>query len=851
MSKENSLNNSSLSSNIEESEDSVNSLLDSNKDNDNIINNNQLNNLSINNRHNYFRKKIQKRNVIQSNESFFVSYANLSREQFFMKGLDLFKNPKRDFNENQIVIEFLMQLNPFAQGIKEVKRENYRDIFSSLSFTLKYKYFEKDKIIYRFNNEIDNFYLVLKGRVDILVPNEEYLYLTENEYFIYLLKLRKYNEKELLIKTLNRNNGQYPMNEKTFDIWIKRAYLTIQHNNMKMNSKEELYGKRNSFMKKESIKRLNSKKSNSPIQTNKKIYQSKLSLKNNLKNIIPFESKEEIELVLEIQKEVIDAFQFINNEKEIKKISSEKYINRIKPIIKENKNELSEKFLVERKLVLIYNYFLAESLGQGEKFGEELTEKNIYNENKRVETIITSKDTDLAYFDIIQYNDILRDISEKARKDKMNFILGLSLFRNNDSFSNLKNFTNYFKQKIFKYKDILYTENNSYENKHFIYFIQSGEFETKAIKSLLEIDEILNCTSYKNKLTHFEGLESLKEYYIPRDLKLETFGENDMIGLSDCVYNNKYIFTVSCKTNHSIAYEINVNVFKMLLNISPIIKERLIQMQKIKNNVISSLLYNQRESVIEKIISKYKDKAKSNYNKRLKFSAKNFIKRITRPLSEKREINKGKVNKEYHNFSQNYFNNKITFGEKINEINVLYYRISNSKKKEKFDLDLIMRNETTTNSSKMHQSNLFNTFNNGFSSRTNIKNIKKRNINKRNIYENVFKKKILNDKTIELKNMTKNFSEIKFNNKYLNTIHNSNNNLNKNNLFINPLVYDDFNRNYNTIRYFKPTKNNFREKLYTLEISSAIKKRNNRLVTSIQSTNSNIKKKRKIILETK
>ena len=61
------------------------------------------------------------------------------------------------------------------------------------------------------------------------------------------------------------------------------------------------------------------------------------------------------------------------------------------------------------------------------------------------------------------------------------------------------------------------------------------------------------------------------------------------------------------------------------------------------------------QSVIEKIISKYKDKAKSNYNKRLKFSAKNFIKRITRPLSEKREINKGKVNKEYRNFSQNYF----------------------------------------------------------------------------------------------------------------------------------------------------------------------------------------------------
>ena len=369
MNKENNRKNSFSNLLSNESEDKIRNIIESNNKN-NLLNFNS-------NKKDLVKKRNSKRIAIQGNENIVIDYINLSQEQFYRRGLELFRNEKRDFNQNQIVIEFLMNLNPFAQGIKEVRKVNYRDLFSSLSFTLKHKFLTKNKIIYKYNDELDNFYLVLKGRVDILVPNEEYLYLTENEYFIYLLKLRKYNEKELLIKTLNRNNGQYPMNEKTFDIWIKRAYLTIQHNNMKMNSKEELYGKRNSFMKKESIKRLNSKKSNSPIQTNKKIYQSKLSLKNNLKNIIPFESKEEIELVLEIQKEVIDAFQFINNEKEIKKISSEKYINRIKPIIKENKNELSEKFLVERKLVLIYNYFLAESLGQGEKFGEELTEKNI------------------------------------------------------------------------------------------------------------------------------------------------------------------------------------------------------------------------------------------------------------------------------------------------------------------------------------------------------------------------------------------------------------------------------------------------------------------------------------------
>ena len=120
-----------------------------------------------------------------------------------------------------------MNLNPFAHGIKEVKKENVRDIFSSLSFTLKHKFIEKNKIIYKYNDDIDNFYLILKGKVTILVPNEEYVKLNQIEYFLYLLNLRKYNEKALLIKTLNKNNDMYPMNEKSFDIWIKRAYLTI------------------------------------------------------------------------------------------------------------------------------------------------------------------------------------------------------------------------------------------------------------------------------------------------------------------------------------------------------------------------------------------------------------------------------------------------------------------------------------------------------------------------------------------------------------------------------------------------------------------------------------------------
>ena len=429
--------NSNSSNECEESEnDSVNSLIQSNNNNSSSIKYSPRKN-------DFIKKKVTSKRIgIQGNVSILLSYSNLSQEQFYKKGLEFFKNPKRDFNENQIVIDFLMNLNPFAQGIKEVKKENYRDLFSCLSFTLKHKYFEKNKIIYKYNDDIDNFYLVLKGKVDILVPNEEYVKLSEPEYFIYLLKLRKYGEKSLLEKTLNKNNVQYPMNEQNFDIWIKRAYLTIQNYNMTMKSryqsrKNSLYSRKSVHEQKKFKKVI---KNNHPIKSIN-TFQSKYSLiKDSLKQILPFEKNDEKDLVLSIQNEIIDTFKYIDNkitivfenfEKEHEIISTEEYINRIKPVFIEQEEKMNH-FLLDKKDILISNYFLAESLGPGEKFGEELSDINYFNENKRVETIISSKNTDLAFFNIDLYNDILKEISEKTRREKMNFLLGLTLFKNND-----------------------------------------------------------------------------------------------------------------------------------------------------------------------------------------------------------------------------------------------------------------------------------------------------------------------------------------------------------------------------------------------------------------------------------
>ena len=58
--------------------------------------------------------------------------------------------------------------------------------------------------------------------------------------------------------------------------------------------------------------------------------------------------------------------QIVNN------ISSEEYINRIKLIYQKDNNNILN---LKRKSVVISNYFLAESIKEGEQFGEMMTDQ--------------------------------------------------------------------------------------------------------------------------------------------------------------------------------------------------------------------------------------------------------------------------------------------------------------------------------------------------------------------------------------------------------------------------------------------------------------------------------------------
>ena len=592
-----------------------------------------------------FKHKTTKRKQIFGKENIFLMINHFSPEQIQKKGFEIFKNPERSISDNEYVIEFLYNLNPFSRRIKEVEKEHTRDLISKLSFSMKYEYYPKNNLIYRYDDQAENFYVILQGKVDLLVPNEETIMLTENEYYLYLINLRKYNEFVLLTKTINKNMDSFPMNEKNFDTWIRRAYVTAREINnarrlIEMQEKEQKERELNyinsnsprrfSILSKGSTDNNNIIKRGSIFNSPKKLRSKKI----NFGDFLPFENEDEIRLSLDLQNEVENAIIIMNkppsiNKQIVNNISSEEYINRIKPIYQKDNNNILN---LKRKSVVISNYFLAESIKEGEQFGEMMTDQSFTNDdNKRIETVISNNDTHLAILDKYLYNDILRNIIEKSRKHALDFLLKLDIFKYGNKSIFMKNFSNFFKRRNLYYKDILYKENEIIDNNHVIYFVKNGEFGTKAKKSLQEIDNIILKSSLKRNLNknEIDRLEIYKEYSIKRDIKFESFGENDILGLGDCGIGNKYIYTLFCNSNEANVFEIHITFFKMLLNLDKKILVKAEEIQKIKSDILLRLLFRQREAWLNFIKNKLKYdnllNSKGKKFEKFKYSKKNCI----------------------------------------------------------------------------------------------------------------------------------------------------------------------------------------------------------------------------------
>ena len=141
-----------------------------------------------------------------------------------------------DKSKIKFFCNYIYQLNPFNKIFYQLSNsKNTKDLYNlqkilfNLSTGLEYEYFDTNKIIFKHGDITDKYYILLKGEVDIIVPNEIEVMMNEYEYFFYILRLYKYQEHSLLKKVLNKNYGIYPLNIKLLEDWIQTAYNTLRH----------------------------------------------------------------------------------------------------------------------------------------------------------------------------------------------------------------------------------------------------------------------------------------------------------------------------------------------------------------------------------------------------------------------------------------------------------------------------------------------------------------------------------------------------------------------------------------------------------------------------------------------
>ena len=109
--------------------------------------------------------------------------------------------------------------------IKFVSAE-INQILIFLAYRIRAESIEENKIVFKFGERSDNFYLTLKGYVSVLTPREVIVSATEQEYYDYLMRLRQYEEFELITMVLLQNSKVYPIKDNEFDKWLRNSETT-------------------------------------------------------------------------------------------------------------------------------------------------------------------------------------------------------------------------------------------------------------------------------------------------------------------------------------------------------------------------------------------------------------------------------------------------------------------------------------------------------------------------------------------------------------------------------------------------------------------------------------------------
>ena len=434
----------------------------------------------------------------------------------------------REYNINILEKLYFYLINK-CNLLKKLSKNN--DLIIFLCCIFKFIHIKNNNFIYHLGEKNNNIYFILKGKCKIFLSKEKEVYMTEEEYILFLLNLYYYDEKELFKRTIINNNNLYGVNSYYY---FERLLLNYseKYKDIKLYSENIING--------------------NIIEGNEeKLIQEKYLISILIKTIKKLGKKGHL----------LKSYLLNKN--------YEEYIKRTHPIFiikdTEEENEYMTKNI--KKKCLISYYINGPILSKGDYFNEQFT----INHSENV-AVVSLEDV---YFGIITNDsfkfDIINDNFYSIKKINIESILSHPIFKGVSK----EIFENYF-FKRFKFNvglkgDFLFKTGDIPNN---IYFLKKGIVEIiykDKIISIYDNSDIIgaeNCYNDDNKYFLSAKIKSDKiEYFsLTNNQMKKILNENKIIRIN---YKN-YISITKNLINENINKLVNKYISNSKIKIDSI-----------------------------------------------------------------------------------------------------------------------------------------------------------------------------------------------------------------------------------------------------------------------------------------
>ena len=570
----------------------------------------------------------------------------------------ILKKINKKTSENEILKTYFLSFDKLVHLFLPLN-VNLNDMMTRLSGQIKYEKKFKNRILFKEGDKGDKFYIILKGEVGILIPQEKIIKCCPSEYLKYLICLYLYQEKSLINKLLLVNRETLKFDERIFDALMdslkfyhffimysgtKKAYknpLDFLHQEIKINN---YIRKKNDFSPEQAFYTLNlanisediyeyysdkMENINSIFLTNvkNKVKTSgifSVSSPNNLSEFGQYIKENEHDKKKLKENEFFDKLYHVNElnskdtiicttEEYIKRVNCEKKIKEITSDIRNNVIKINEKE-IELKY---FNYSEVNQLRDKNIFGELA----LINPNqKRTATIIMKENCHFGVLDKESYEISIKTAQEKSRTRNLLYFTNGFLFKGLTNNYFLNNYFFRFKKKIYNSGEYLFRRG---EQRTKLFFIINGELQLGGKMTLKKISDIIrwlqgetgwddggvivkHCKESVDFRKFYEEAQNYFRFYVLK--KKEIAGLDDMtedgIFLFDCVANS---------LEPTEVYEFDYSIYETCL------KEKIVQINNdnyvsTKKKLLIDRLYKQRDSIANNEFSRIKIYILNNEN---------------------------------------------------------------------------------------------------------------------------------------------------------------------------------------------------------------------------------------------